>query len=95
MKNSVLSVRIKTPTDITVGARKGNAIKQYVEPQVYASEFPMVHTFRMGTGRTFDLELKNSFGNKLIGFANYEIDNFLDREKIMSLMLSILIELTP
>ena len=80
-KNSVLSARIKTSYDTQIGARKGNSITQVVEPQVYASEFPMIHKFNMGTGRSFNIELKNSYGNKLINFANYEINNLLNLQR--------------
>jgi hypothetical protein len=80
-KNSILSTRIKTSYDVQIGARKGNSITQVVEPHVYASEFPMIHRFNMGTGRSFNIELKNSYGNKLINFANYEINNLLNLQR--------------
>mgnify|MGYP003143516291 CR=1 FL=1 len=80
-KNSILSTRIKTSYDVQIGARKGNSITQVVEPWVYACEFPMIHTFNMGTGRSFNIELKTSYGNKLINFANYEINNLLNLQR--------------
>ena len=50
-KNSVLSVRVKTRTDVELGSRRGNSITHFVEPQVYSSEFPMVHSMNIGLGQ--------------------------------------------
>ena len=85
-KNSILSIRTRTPTDIRIGTGRGNALTQFTEPQVYSSEFPMIHEFNMGAstqtrlapGRPLRLTLKNSYGNKLINFANYEVNNILN-----------------
>ena len=85
-KNSILSIRTKTSTDIRIGSPRGNALTQFIEPQVYASEFPMIHEFNIGStlqsgrtpGRPLRLTLKNSYGNKLINFANYEVNNILN-----------------
>jgi len=85
-KNSILSIRTKTSTDVRIGASRGNALTQFIEPQVYASEFPMIHEFNMGTslsegaasGTPVRLTLKNSYANKLINFANYEVNNILN-----------------
>ena len=77
-KNSILSARILTNTDLSYGRQKGSALKQFVEPQVYSSEMPMVHQFRVGGSR---VELKSSFGNKLLDFANYELNNLLGVKK--------------
>ena len=73
-KNNILSVRVKTRRDIDLGARKGNSISQFIEPQVYASEIPMVHRFNI---EDLSVALTNTFGNKLVQFANYEINNIL------------------
>ena len=90
-KNCILSVRVKTGTDINLGARKGNAITHFTEPQVYSSEFPLTHKFTLksppqtGPGPHFAINpdlghrtLMSSYGNKLINFANYEANNILD-----------------
>ena len=90
-KNCILSVRVKTGTDINLGARKGNAITHFTEPQVYSSEFPLTHKFTLkippqtGPGPHFVINpdlgrrtLKSSYGNKLINFANYEANNILN-----------------
>ncbi len=80
-KNSVISARIKTRSDIEIGARRGNAIKQFVEPQVYGSEFPLIHSMHMGAGRDMHIQLKSSYGNKLINYANYELNNLLNVQR--------------
>ncbi len=80
-KNSILSLRTKSGYDVTIGARRGNNLTQFTEPQVYSSEMPLIHRFQIGQDRVHILSLKNSFGNKLIAFANYEANNLLNTQR--------------
>tara|TARA_R110000851_G_scaffold124602_2_gene255023 strand:+ start:4396 stop:12870 length:8475 start_codon:yes stop_codon:yes gene_type:complete len=75
---NVYSVVTKNTYDASVGASRGNTLKRFTEPVVYSSEMPLRHTLNAGDVR---LTFKNSFGNKLIHFANYEIDNIENTKK--------------
>ena len=81
---STISVRTKTAYDENVYAKKGNAITQFIEPAAYSEEMPMVHTMRVTPsdgGPAFDATLKSSFGNKIVNYATYELDNLLETNK--------------
>ena len=77
-EENIYSVVTKGTYDITVGALRGNSIKQFTEPVVYSEQVPLRHNVNAGDVR---LTFKNSFGNKLIHFANYEIDNIENTQK--------------
>ena len=66
-EDNVYSVVTKNTYDITVGALRGNSIKQFTEPVVYSEQVPLRHNVNAGDVR---LTFKNSFGNKLIHFAS-------------------------
>ena len=76
-KDSIYSIRTRTSYDKFLGA-PGNATTQFTEPVVYSEEMPMRHTFDYGD---LNLTLKNTFGNKLIHFATYELDNLENSKK--------------
>jgi len=82
--HSTISVRTKTAYDRRILAEKGNAITQFVEPFVYSEEKPLAHRMRLtpsdGT-KAFNLVLKNSYGNKIVNYANYELDNLLEANR--------------
>ena len=91
-KNSTLSLRTKSSYDVTIGARRGNNITQFTEPQIYSSEYPLVHKFNLNTptperaiqtspqilNAAYQRQsLKSSYANKILMFANYELNNTL------------------
>jgi len=82
--HSTISVRTKTAYDKYVLAEKGNTTTQFIEPAVYSEEMPMVHTMRVTPsdgGPAFNATLKSSFGNKIVNYATYELDNLLETNK--------------
>jgi len=78
VKNSVYSVASLTAYDMSVNSARGSSIKQFTEPVVYSEEMPLRHTLDYSG---LNLTLKNTFGNKLIHFATYEIDNIENTRK--------------
>ena len=77
-EDNVYSVVTKNEYDTTVGVLRGNSLKQFTEPAVYSEQMPLRHSFTVGD---VSLTLNSTYGNKLINFANYEIDNIENTQK--------------
>ena len=76
--NNTYSIVVRNADDVSNGSLRGNTLRHFTEPVVYSDQAPMRHTFNYGD---LNLTLKNTYGNKLIHFADYELDRLENTKK--------------
>lgn len=77
-KEGIYSVVVESEYDKSVGAHRGNSLKQFREPVISSENEPLRHTLSYGD---LNLTLKSTFGNNLAHFSNYELDNIENTKK--------------